>query len=160
MSGNILLGPSWAQATETGEFSVSNQVIPAGGTWMKTIPLGAADFVTGDIMLYAPASIAYTNNRRHSALIRFTSDVADAMAQAAAWKSYSLYGYIFFDHWIRGFKYSDDSKLSAAHFGNASVHVQIDSCRINGAQIELVFRNTYGGATRGVTVNGVYRVYR
>ena len=73
--------------------------------------------------------------------------------------SYTGPYYTITQHKYRGFSYAVDSRLSDACFDVSGYYVQIDEAKINGSDVDFIFRNTWGW-TKTIKVRGIIKLYR
>lgn len=152
--------------SQIGDFEINNQVLTGSTSFTKEIILNKSNYNFGDILLYAPNSIALTANKRMTSYIEFTTEKNNAQAFSGGRLTYNVYGYNFTDYWNKGYRYDDDGKLSDVYFfdnGSQSGlrgQLRIESCQIVNNKIELIFRNTYATRNVNITIKGKWRVFK
>jgi hypothetical protein len=151
-------GSGGSIAPQAGSFSITDQTVVKDSSYTVEIPLSHTNFTMGQMIIYLPSSVTYSNNKRMTSFIMFTTDINNALARSSGRTHYSLYGYNFTDFWVKGFAYADDSKLSDNYFGATGRWLRIESCQIVADKIELVFKNPNATYDAVLTCEGRYIV--
>lgn len=108
----------------SGTYSDTTTIIPNGGTYAKTIPLGFNAKV-GTILLRGAGSVSSCTNW---AKIDFTNVQNNSHSIAPSGS-------------MLAFSKTIDGLLSAAKFDSGSANIRIDDCYISGNNLIIVFRN-------------------
>jgi len=158
-----------ALSFQRGRASISDS-IPAAGTKTIQVSLDRSDYNIGMLFLGLPNTVSLTSRRRVTAGILFTDDADDAVSQATklAWTTIPSYPSglpytvtVWRHSW---YSYSDDAFLSERYFGGGgggtATPVRIDSCRINGSNLEITFSNSHATVAANLIFEAEWRVWR
>lgn len=142
----------------TGSFTVTNQAVPTNSTWLLQVALGRSDYKQGYLIFYQPNSLVSLRLRRKGVFITFSTVASEAISRANGVNYDSVYGYTVEHQWVKGYSYRVDSVLSDYVFSTVGAYIRINSCRINGSNLEIEFQCT--GTGRLLSIEGQYYVQR
>lgn len=147
-----------------GNFSITDQSISASSTFETNQSLTESDWLWGYAFIWLPNDADINaNHRRKAMFVVFTTDHTEAVSQAAQvqFQTFTISSivYNFYEWWYKGYRYDEDGFLSSADYDESGAYIRLDSIRIDGSNLEIIFRNT-DSSSRELTINGEWRVFR
>lgn len=147
-----------------GNFAITDQSISGTSTFETNQSLTESDWEWGYMFLWLPNDADITaQHRRKSMFLVFTKDHTEAVCQAAQvnFQTFTINSivYNFYEWWYKAYRYDEDGFLSSNDYDESGANIRLDSVRIDGSNLEIIFRNT-SGSTQQLTINGEWRVFR
>jgi len=114
--------------------------IPINSSYTFSIALGASDFTHGECVIQNNELATQLWARRDVGYYKFTTSVTDAQGMSHSLSTNMISLCVYYDRWEAGYAYRIDGVLSSTSWGDA-IGVQLTSIRINGSNLDFVFRN-------------------
>lgn len=138
------------KAIQRVQAQIRNQNISGGSTYTWQIALNRNDYNKGDLAMNIPNQ---GGKRWRAGYYKFGDTVNEGQGHGPELASNVISLCVYYDRWNGGYAYRNEGKLSSGNWNVGAWPVQLNTIRVNGSNLELVFQNNHATQTAVISLD-------